>query len=69
MKAGIAVDNYKINKFKKELNKNGFTDYEVFPFTKDTSTIKVEVEKENLAEIKKLCIEIELHFKRSNWYL
>ncbi len=32
-KVGIVCDNYKIDRFKKELTSKGFTDFEIFPFT------------------------------------
>lgn len=65
-KAGIVADNYKLEKFKKELTKKGFTDFEVFPFTKDTSTIQVNIPEDKIMEIKKICQFVELYFKRSN---
>ena len=30
---GIVADNYKIDKFKQELTKLGFTDFKTFPYT------------------------------------
>ena len=66
MTAGIVADNYKIEKFKKELNEQGFTNYTVSDFALNTSTIKVEVTEKQLPEIKKLCAKVELYFKRRN---
>jgi hypothetical protein len=65
-KVGIVADNYKLEMFKKKLNDDGFTDYEVFPFTKDTYAIKVNVPDDKVIEIKKICDFVETHFKRSN---
>jgi hypothetical protein len=65
-KAGIVVDNYKVDRVKKELTAKGFTDFKVVPFTKDTTTIQVNVEEHELKEIQKICTLVELHFKRSN---
>lgn len=66
MKAGIVADNYKLDKFKKELTAKGFTDFKIFPFTKYTSTIKVNVKEEDLLELKKVCEFVEMYFKQSN---
>lgn len=65
-KAGIVADNYKIDKFKKELIKAGFTDFKIFTFTLDTSTIQVDVPDHQLKQVEKICKLVELHFKRSN---
>lgn len=61
--AGIVCDNYKIEKFKEELIKKGFKDFEVIAFVGNTSTIKVKAESDKLPEIKKICEEVELHFR------
>ncbi len=70
-KIGIVVDQYKIDKFKEELNARGFEGaYKITPFTKDTLTIIIEVENEEFVgaqeEIRRLTKKIEYHFKRSN---
>ena len=65
-KIGIIADNYKLEKFKKELTKKGFTDYSIEPFTKDTSTICVVADENRLGQIKALCQVVEMHFHRSN---
>lgn len=64
--AGIVVDNYKVEKFKSELIKNGFMDFTVVPYIGDCSTIKVRCEEVQFNELKNICKTIELHFKRSN---
>jgi hypothetical protein len=66
MKTGIVADNYKIERFKKELNSKGFTNYEVMPFCLGVSQIHVEIKKEHLNDIKKICQRVELHFKHGN---
>ncbi len=60
--AGIVCDNFKIEKFKAELIEKGFNDFEVVPFTENTSTIKVKTESDKFSTIKKICEEVELHF-------
>lgn len=64
--AGIVADNYKLDKFKKELTKSGFTDFEIVPFSKDVSTIRVKFEPSQVHDISKICQLVELHFKHSN---
>jgi hypothetical protein len=65
-KIAIGADNYKVNRFKKELTKAGFTDFSISPFTPDVSLISVNVEDDKVNEVNKICQKIELHFKRSN---
>jgi hypothetical protein len=64
--AGIVADNYKLEKFKTELTSNGFTEFEVSPFTCNTSTIKVKVRDYEIPAIKRICQRVELHFHHSN---
>lgn len=64
--AGIVADNYKVERFKKELLNAGFAIEKIVPFTNDTSTIKVHFEGSQQKEIEKICKRVELHFKRSN---
>lgn len=64
-KAGIVCDNWKLDKFKSELISKGFNNFEVIPFIKETSTIKVHYFNESQKnEIHKLCIEVEEHFRK-----
>jgi hypothetical protein len=64
---GVVVDNYKLDKFKDEFIKHGFTDMAVFKFTRDTSTIKLfNVPDSRVNDIAQICKRMELHFKRSN---
>jgi hypothetical protein len=65
MKAGIVCDNYKVDTFKKELDKAKFN-YKTSPFTSETTTIQVETEAHRIKELHKLCLQTELKFKRSN---
>lgn len=67
---GIVADNYKLDKFKQELNNKGFTDLTITPYTlggaKDISLIKVTVPDSDVGEVYKICQKVEIHFKRSN---
>jgi nitrogen regulatory protein PII len=65
-KVGIVADNYKVDRFKKELTKGGFTDFDTSPFTADSTTIQVRVSEEKIKEVYKICQKVEMHFKRSN---
>lgn len=64
MKAGIVADNYKVERFKKELSDEGFT-FGVHP-GKSVTTITVECQHTDLSKINKICKKVELHFKHSN---
>jgi len=64
--AGIVVDNYKLEAFKKELDENDFPEYEVFPFTKDTTVIKVKTQVYRLKKLRLLCQKLEIEFKKKN---
>lgn len=65
-KTGIAADNYKLDLFRSKLDAKGYT-YTIVPFTKDTSLIKVNFYvSSQIADIKRICHEVEYHFKRSN---
>ncbi|MDB5240098.1 MAG: hypothetical protein JWP57_723 [Spirosoma sp.] len=64
--AGIVCDNSKVDMFKKELTAAGFTDFDVKPFTKDTSNIRVKFEPARLKELSLLCKKVELNAKHSN---
>lgn len=63
---GIVADNFKLERFKKELIKNGFPDFTITPFTKATSTITIMVHNDKVREVHKICVQVETHFKRSN---
>ncbi len=65
-KVGIVCDNYKLNKFKKDLTSKGFTDFDTKPFQNETTAIFVHVDDNKVHEIHKICQLVELHFKRGN---
>lgn len=64
--AGIVADNYKLEKFKKELIAKGFTDFIVAPYSEGVSSIQIQTLESKFVEIKRICQLVELHFKRSN---
>lgn len=66
MKIGIVCDNYKLDKFRKELIDEGFTDFTTAPFTSESTTIAVITSSEKVSELKKLCEKVEFHFKHAN---
>lgn len=57
--AGIVCDNYKLEKFKRLLNEAGFTDFEVVPFRKNESTIKVKCSESDYPKIAAICKKVE----------
>lgn len=64
-KVGIMVDNYKLDKFKSELDNNGFK-YKTMPFTEDTTAIFIRCGESKIENISKICTKLELGFKRGN---
>lgn len=67
MKIGLVFDNYKLEKFKAELKKRGFTDFKVVPsVTPCTKAITVITTEDRQNDIKVMCHEIELWFKSRN---
>lgn len=69
LKAGIVVDDYKIEKFKAEFEAAGFRILSIDKLThglNGTSNIRVWTPPERILEIKAICTKCELHFKRSN---
>lgn len=65
-KAGIVCDNYKLESFKAGLIKAGFSDFDVFPFTKGCSTIKVKFDDSQTKELTQAVKKLELDFQRKN---
>jgi len=67
-KVGIVADNYKLEKFKKELTAKGFTDFTIMDYQKvnELSLIQVHCKDERVMEVKTICQNVELYFKRSN---
>jgi hypothetical protein len=65
MKIGIAADNYKVGKFKEELDALDYK-YEVAPLSRAESIISVEGQEKDKDVIHALCIAVESHFKRRN---
>jgi len=64
-KVAIVCDNYKLERFKKELDREGYK-YELFPFVEETTSIKIECKDDQVSKVHAICIKIESHFKRSN---
>jgi uncharacterized protein YaaQ len=50
-KVGIVADDYKVSKFKLELTKNGFTDFQTHPFTKGNTSIIVMVTDDKVNDV------------------
>jgi len=69
-KMAIVCDDYKLNKFKKELKEAGFKNVTIQPNTKGkltgTTTIQVKTDESNLQKVHAICINVEAYFKRQN---
>lgn len=63
---GIVADNFKVEKFKKELLKEGFSEISTAPFMSDTTTITIKTTLDKVEQIYKICKRVELHFKHGN---
>lgn len=63
---GIAVDNYKIDKFKKALAELGYTEVEVSPLFEKSSLLSVQVPDDKVHDVHRLCIKLQTDFNRSN---
>lgn len=63
-KIGIMCDNHKLEKFKKELDKAGFT-YEATKMGAIT-LIKVDGTPEQQPKVHAICINVEAYFNRKN---
>lgn len=64
-KVGITCDNYKLDKFKKELEAKGFTDYKVVSFEKGSnlSVIQINCWEADYPVIGKIFEAVEAYFK------
>ncbi len=62
---GVVVDNYKLEKFKEEFDKEKFK-YEIFPLSKSVTTIKITIEDSKVNDVAKICKKLTLHFNNSN---
>lgn len=64
--AGIVTDNYKVDKFKEELDSAGFKYTIHTGITQDTTLVKVEIESPKVApQIGKICDIVNEHFSKS----
>lgn len=61
---GIVVDNYKVEKFKKELNDGGFTDLEILPFDKKhtLTLIRIKCDHTEFFKAAKILDDCEKYF-------
>ena len=66
---GIVADNYKLPKFREELDKLGCV-YTESSFTKGTTSIVIKYPPHMMEEwrskIQALCLTVEAHYKQSN---
>jgi hypothetical protein len=63
-KVGITCDNYKVEKFKAELEKAGFNDFNVVPDKNiGLTAIIVKCDEKDFFTIGVLCQDVEEHFR------
>lgn len=60
---GITADNYKLEKFKKELIAGGFTNFEVKHFKKDISLIKVTCLESDFPAVGLICKGVQDYYQ------
>jgi len=65
-KVGIVCDNYKVPKFREELNKAGFNDIAESSVTMHSKLLKIQTPADRIPDVKRICQLLELHFKHSN---
>ncbi len=63
---GIAVDNYKLSKFKRELKKNGFKNFEIIELSATESLIRIKISNSKYHKLKKLVQNLNLFFQSGN---
>lgn len=62
VKIGIVVDDYKLMKYKVALKKNGFSNFKIFSFVDNTTSIKIKAKAIDIGQINEICKELEAHF-------
>lgn len=60
---GIVADNFKVEKFREELTKNGFTEFEEKQLPRGITSIYLMVEESKISQISEICRRVELYFK------
>jgi hypothetical protein len=63
MKIGIGTDNFKLDKFREELTRNGFPKFTVEPFVGQTSVITLYVRQHQRRDVANICYNVEQYFK------
>jgi hypothetical protein len=65
-KVGIACDDYKLAKFKEELNAAGFTQLTEHKLTENSYILTVEVPVNKVGEVHRLCKRVQTYFHNRN---
>lgn len=63
---GVAVDNYKVNKFKKTISKKGFEIKDIVKFNDDVQIIQVNCPKDKVYKLGQIIQSLEAFFKQRN---
>lgn len=61
-RVGIVCDNYKVERYRQELTKNEFTDFEVIAGQSGITIFKVDVEAHNVVRVRQICEKLEAYF-------
>jgi|WetSurMetagenome_2_1015567.scaffolds.fasta_scaffold450543_2 hypothetical protein len=65
-KIGIAVDNYKLKKFRKALIHEGYKDFHESPYIMQTTIITLTIDESKISDIARICKQCEIELKMSN---
>lgn len=60
---GIAVDNYKLPRYREEIAKEGFEIKSENYYTKDITIIHIITDVEKVEKLGNMCTRLEIHFK------
>lgn len=64
---GIAVDNFKVTRFKKALNAAGFNDLKIRRMKDDCALIQIRgVDIKRVIDIQAICVKLQAEFQRRN---
>lgn len=63
---GVAVDNYKVNKFTKTIKKKGFRIIDTIKFNKDVQVIQVDCPQDKVYKLGQIIQSLEAFFKQRN---
>jgi hypothetical protein len=60
---GIVADDFKVEKFREELTKDGFADFDEKQLPNGVTSFYLMVEEDRIPRVAEICRRVELHFK------